>query len=184
MKKKLGAMNCLYPMPTVLVGATVNGKPNFITIAHVGIVTMSAISISSHKGHFTNAGIKENRTFSINIPAEELVKETDYCGLVSGRDKDKASLFETFYGTLKTAPMIAGCPICMEVRLLRVLDFATHELFVGEVVETYADENVLTNGVVDFTKIKPMLFDMPSRQYWRLGAPFAKCWDVGKSLVV
>jgi len=33
MKTKLGAVNCLYPMPTVLVGATVNGKPNFITSA-------------------------------------------------------------------------------------------------------------------------------------------------------
>ena len=37
MKIELGAQNCLYPMPTTLVGATVEGKPNFITIAHVGI---------------------------------------------------------------------------------------------------------------------------------------------------
>jgi hypothetical protein len=39
MKKKLGAINVLYPTPTILVGAMVNGKPNFITIAHVGIMT-------------------------------------------------------------------------------------------------------------------------------------------------
>jgi hypothetical protein len=38
MKVKLGAVNCLYPMPTTLVGANVNGKPNYITIAHVGIM--------------------------------------------------------------------------------------------------------------------------------------------------
>ena len=38
MKNKLGGINVLYPTPTVLVGAMVDGKPNFITIAHIGIV--------------------------------------------------------------------------------------------------------------------------------------------------
>lgn len=182
MKKKLGAVNCLYPMPTVLVGANVNGKPNFITIAHVGIVTMNAISISSHKSHYTNAGIKQNGTLSINMPAEELVKETDYCGLVSGRQADKAALFDTFYGVLKTAPMIAGCPICMEVELLQALQFGDYDFFVGKIVETHCDEDVLSDGRVDFAKVRPMLFDMPTSQYWRLGAPFAKCWEIGRSL--
>ncbi len=41
MKVKLGAKNCLYPLPTTLVGANVNGKPNYITIAHVGIMNLS-----------------------------------------------------------------------------------------------------------------------------------------------
>ena len=36
MKKTLNAINALYPTPTVLVGAMVDGKPNFITIAHIG----------------------------------------------------------------------------------------------------------------------------------------------------
>ena len=36
--KKLGPENVLYPMPTTLVGATTKGKPNFITIVHVGIM--------------------------------------------------------------------------------------------------------------------------------------------------
>ena len=31
MKKKFEGLNCLYPMPTVLVGIVVNGKPNFTT---------------------------------------------------------------------------------------------------------------------------------------------------------
>jgi len=35
-----------------------------------------------------------------------MVKETDYCGIVSGKKTDKAKLFENFYGKLKTAPMI------------------------------------------------------------------------------
>ena len=60
MKKKLGGINVLYPTPTVLVGAMVDGKPNFITIAHIGIVnhaTPHLISLSMGKPHYTNPGI-------------------------------------------------------------------------------------------------------------------------------
>jgi hypothetical protein len=35
MKVKLGAKNCLYPMPTTIVGALVHGKPNYITVARM-----------------------------------------------------------------------------------------------------------------------------------------------------
>ncbi len=66
--KPIGAVNALYPMPTTLVGATVNGKPNFLTVAHVGILnhgTPQYLSIGLGKGHYSNAGIHENRTFSI-----------------------------------------------------------------------------------------------------------------------
>src|SRR3990170_2228633 len=111
MKVKLGIKNCLYPMPTTLVGALVNGKPNYVTIAHVGIMDLTSVSLGMNKSHFTNLGIKENKTFSVNIPSARLVKETDYCGLVSGKNENKTALFTIFYGTLETAPMIEQCAI-------------------------------------------------------------------------
>jgi len=106
MKVEIGAKNCLYPLPTTLIGTLVNDKPNFITIAHVGIMDLGSISLGIGKSHYTNSGIKANGTFSVNIPSVKLVIETDYCGLVSGKTKDKTNLFKTFYGKLKTAPMI------------------------------------------------------------------------------
>ena len=54
-------------MLTTLIGANVNGKPNYITIAHVGIMTLQSISLGMGKSHYTNAGIKENGTFSASI---------------------------------------------------------------------------------------------------------------------
>ena len=51
MKIELGARNCLYPMPTTLVGATVEGAPNFITIAHVGIMDLGSVSLGMAKAH-------------------------------------------------------------------------------------------------------------------------------------
>ena len=182
MKAKLGAKNCLYPMPTTLVGANVNGKPNYITIAHVGIMDPGSISLGMNKAHYTNGGIKENGTFSVNIPSVGMVKETDYCGLVSGKRVDKAELFEDFYGKLGTAPMIRECPINMECRLIQTVDFPRHDIFVGEIVETYCDEQCLTDGVVDLSKVRPILFAMNDRGYWKLGERFAQAWSVGKEL--
>ena len=148
MKKKLNSINVLYPTPTVLVGAVVDGKPNYITIAHIGIVNHARpylISLSSAKAHYTNAGIKENKAFSVNIPSENQVVKTDYVGIVSGKKTDKSGVFETFYGKLNNAPMIKECPLNMECRLFDVYDTPTHDLIIGEIVETYADESVLTD---------------------------------------
>jgi flavin reductase (DIM6/NTAB) family NADH-FMN oxidoreductase RutF len=180
MKVELGAKNCLYPMPTILVGALVNGKPNYITIAHVGITEPTAVSLGMNKIHYTNQGIKTNKTFSINIPSAAMVKETDYCGLVSGKDENKSDLFKTFYGQLKLAPMIEECSINMECELIQTVDFPNHDLFIGKVVATHCDEAVLTNGVVDLGKLQPILFAMNDRSYWSIGKKLAKAWSVGK----
>ncbi len=182
MKVELGAKNCLYPLPAVLVGASVNGKPNYIVIAHVGIMEPEVVSLGMNKIHYTNVGIKANKTFSINIPSTRLVKETDYCGLVSGKDKNKADLFKTFYGNLKTAPMIEECSINMECELVKTVGFPNHDVFIGKVAATYCDESVLTNGIVDLAKVQPILFAMNDRSYWSLGKKLAKAWSIGKEL--
>jgi flavin reductase (DIM6/NTAB) family NADH-FMN oxidoreductase RutF len=181
-KVNIGCINCLYPMPTTLVGALVNGKPNYLPIAHVGIMDLGSVSLGMGKAHFTNAGIKANGTFRINIPSEKMIKKTDYCGLVSGRTEDKASLFKTFYGKLKTAPMIEECSINMECELIKTVDFPSHDVFVGKIVNTFSDDDVLSGGSVDFAKVKPLLFVMNDRSYWSLGSKLAKAWDIGKEL--
>ena len=181
----IGPVNALYPMPTTLVGATVNGKPNFLTIAHVGILnhaTPQYLSIGLGKVHYSNAGILENRTFSICLPSEDLMVKTDYCGIMTGKKTDKAALFEVFYGDLETAPMIRECPVNMELKLHDVLDFKTHDTFIGELVQTYADDGIMSDGKIDIAKLRPLLFDMASVKYWRLGPPVGNCWNVGKSL--
>jgi flavin reductase (DIM6/NTAB) family NADH-FMN oxidoreductase RutF len=170
-------------MPVTLIGALVDGKPNYITIAHVGIIDMGHVSLSMGKVHYTNAGIRENGTFSVNLPSVAMVKETDYCGLVSGRKADKGAMFETFYGVLETAPMIAGCPVNMECRLVQTVDMPRHDVFIGEVVASYCDEDVSADNGVDFSKVEPILFAMYDRGYFRLGERFADAWSAGKELM-
>ncbi|MHC9542275.1 MAG: flavin reductase family protein [Vulcanimicrobiota bacterium] len=183
MKRKFERLNALYPTPTVLAGALVDGRPNFVAIAHIGIMTLSQISLGINKAHYTNAGIRETGVFSVNIPSEDLVVETDYCGIVSGKKVDKSTLFKVFYGELEKAPMIEGCPVCMECRLTQVIDLQTHEVFIGDVAYTYVEESVLTDDKVDVSRLKPLLFDMSSRKYWSLGGEIAQCWSIGKKFM-
>lgn len=182
-KIKIGAKTCLYPMPTTLVGANVNGRPNYLAVAYCGIVQTSPamIAIALRESRFTNAGIKENGTFSVNLPSEEMTKVTDYCGLASGREVDKSKLFDAFYGELKTAPMIKECPINMECRLIQRLDCGgSHDIFIGEIVEVYAGEQYLTNGLPDIKKINPILLSIYDRNYWKVGEHLGKAWKIGE----
>lgn len=185
MKKPLGPINALYPSLTVLVGALVGGKPNFATIAHVGILNHTQpqfLSVSLKKGRYTTPGILEQKAFGISLPSADLVAETDYMGIVSGHQTDKSQVLEAFYGELGNAPMAVRCPVCMEMRLHEVIDLKTHDLIVGELAATWAEESVLKDGRVDLARSRPLLFDMASRKYWSVGQAVAECWVVGKAL--
>jgi flavin reductase (DIM6/NTAB) family NADH-FMN oxidoreductase RutF len=62
------------------------------------------------------------------------------------------------------------------------VDFPNHDIFIGRVAETYCDDTVLSNGVVDVGKVQPILFVMNDKSYWKVGGKFAKAWDIGKEL--
>ncbi len=183
MKRKIGSQNVLYPMPVTIVGTLVDGKVNFLNVAHVGILNAGAphlISLGMGKRHHSNIGIRENKTFSVNILSQSQIVEADYVGLVTGSTTDKSGVFETFFGELQTAPLIQNCPASMECRLHDIYELKTHDVFIGEIVATYAEDAVLTGGKVDLSKVKPLLFDMSSMKYWSLGQPAGDCWNVGK----
>ncbi|MFH0838875.1 MAG: flavin reductase family protein [Candidatus Omnitrophota bacterium] len=174
----------LHPMPVVLIGTVVSGKANFMAVGWVSRVNYNPpmIAFSSGKAHYSNQGIGENKTFSVNIPHAELIEETDYCGMVSGRETDKSKLFTIFYGDLKNAPMIEECPVCMECKCTTTVDMATNILFIGEIVNAYSEERYLTEGKPDIKKIKPFTLSMPDNNYWAVGEKMADAWSVGKIL--
>jgi flavin reductase (DIM6/NTAB) family NADH-FMN oxidoreductase RutF len=185
-KTAIGPKSYLYPMPVVLVGANVGGTPNYMTLAYCGIAQMRPPMILCTLGriHHTNKGIKENGTFSVNIPSAGMVVPVDYCGLVSGEKVDKSALFTTFYGALKTAPMVEECPVNIECRLRDVLDYeGTNELFLGDIVEVHVSDACLDiKGMPDVKRIDPLLFSQPDNNYWRLGELLAPAWRVGREM--
>ncbi len=182
-KNKIRIGPYLYPMPVVLVGAVVQKKPNFMPIAWASIVEHKPpmISISASQSHYTNQGISANKTFSVNFISEELVKIADYCGIKSGKEIDKSQLFKIFFGDLETAPMIEDAPVNLECKVIHIVDLKKgHEIFIGEIVNAYAEEKYLTNGIPDVKKVKPLVFSMNDNNYWKIGEFIGKAWSIGR----
>jgi flavin reductase (DIM6/NTAB) family NADH-FMN oxidoreductase RutF len=185
MKNKidLGAKVAPYPMPVVLVGANVNGKANFLAVAWFmqAARTPPKVAVALNKRHYTNLGIKENKTFSVCIPSEDMLEATDYCGLVSGSEADKSEVFGVFYGKLGTAPMITECPVNIECSLDKTVDNGSNDLFIGDIVATYTEQKYLTDGAVDIKKTQPFMLSLNDHVYHALGEPKAKAWSAGKN---
>ena len=49
MKKNIGSVLALYPTPLVVVGAMVEGKPNWVLVGHVGIIGHDRIMVRASK---------------------------------------------------------------------------------------------------------------------------------------
>ena len=171
------------PMPMVLVGSRIKGRPNFMAVAWVSRVNASPNVMCVAIGNkFTAEGILENKEFSINIPSVDLMPQTDLMGIVSGRDYDKSKEFDIFYGALKNAPMICECPVMMECRLVKSVRLEVDTLFMGEVMNVWSEEKYLTNGAPDITKVSPFCLSMPDNRYWSLGKEIGKAWHEGMKL--
>ena len=180
-KKEMGPRHFLYPQPAALIGANVNGKPNYLVAAWCGVMqaTPALVYVAIRKVRYTLKGIEENGTYSINVPSADMVVETDYCGTVSGRDTDKSKVFTTFYGKLGTAPMVEECPTNMECRVKDILDFGgTHKIIIGEIAESYVNEDILDGDEPDVKKIDPIIYSTGGG-YWRFGERIGDAFSMG-----
>lgn len=187
-KVLIGAERLVFPTPVVLVGANVNGKANFMAVAWCGIVNSEppTLSVSIRPQRYTLAGIKQNSTFSVNVPSVDMVKEADYCGIVTGAkiDKVKVCCFSVFYGKLSTAPLIQECPVNIECRVLHILTLESHLLFIGRIEEVHVSEECLVGGRLDMTKARPFVYTASpsSPQYQALGEYIGTQYSIGKEL--
>jgi flavin reductase (DIM6/NTAB) family NADH-FMN oxidoreductase RutF/predicted transcriptional regulator YdeE len=177
-KEKIGKFNPLLMGPIVLVGANVNRKPNYMAVGAISVVHHNPLimMVSLTKTHHTSKGIIENGTFSINVPSSDLVIETDYCGLASGKTTDKSKIFTTFYGELETAPMIEECPITCECKIIDKKEILYCMAFFGEVHQVYAKDRKF-----DISQIKPMVLSRGEYRSIGESKSLGKCYRIGWS---
>jgi len=178
-KRKVGNNLFLCPMPVTIIG-TMNGtKPNYISAGWVTRVntTPPMLGIAISKSRITPSSILDEQAFSVNYPSQDLLIETDYCGLVSATTADKSLLFESFYGELGNVPMIENCPMNAECILVEMIDLPTDYLFIGEIVAAYSSDDYFRNGVPDVRKVNPILLTMPDNSYWTMGEYAGKAWS-------
>ena len=182
-----GMLHSAPAMPVFLIGANVGGRPNFLTAAWSGVACAEPLLLSVPIRHsrYTMKGIDENKTLSFCLPPADLVKETDYCGIVSGSkvDKVKDCGFNVFYGKVGTAPMIEQCPVNIECSVHERLDLGSHILIIAKVEEVYAAESCMKDGKPDVDKMNAFIYTTtPAKEYRSIGKPLALAFSVGREI--
>lgn len=178
--------NTMFNVPTTqtILGTMREGKPTFMALAWVTRVNFrpAMFAIGVNKVNATHDAIIESKEFSLSIPSTKMVEITDYTGLVSARKTDKSELFDLFYGQLKSAPMIKEAPLTLSFLLHQTVDLPDDSVFIGELVESWCDDECLVDGKPDIEKIDPFMLTMPDNQFWAVGEKVGDAWSAGKSL--
>lgn len=173
--------------PTVLVGSMVDSKPNFMAVAWCGVANSipPMVSVAIRPQRYTFRGILKAREFSVNVPSVELVKEADYCGIVSGAKVDKVAAcgFKIFYGTLQNAPLIDQCPVNLACKVEHIIELGTHQLVIGKVEETHVTDIGLNDGRPNFEQIRPLVYaaGVPAN-YYAFGQNLGRAFSIGRAL--
>jgi len=183
-KIKLGPDTLIFPMPAVLVGGKAESKLSFAAIAWSGIVNSSPpmIGVGIRKSRFTHQLISETGVFSVNVPSADQAVETDFCGIVSGRNVDKAAVcnFTIFYGTLENAPLIQECPLNIECSVEKVIELPSHDYFIGKIIEIHMNEDLKLERGQEFARIDPLVF--MGTHYARVTGNLGKAFSIGNRL--
>lgn len=179
-KKNIGSLLALYPKPLTIVGAEVEGKVNWLIVGHTGIIGHDRILVSMSKSHYTNQGIRKLKKLSINLVSREMLPKADYVGSVSGASVDKSGVFDFHWGENGT-PVIDASPLTMECDVVDIYETEGFDNFVCTVANTYAVPEVLdSDGKLDYTQLKPVLFTFPGYSYLATGEVIGKCLKLGK----
>ncbi|MBN1855790.1 MAG: flavin reductase family protein [Dehalococcoidia bacterium] len=187
-KVRKGPQTWLYPLPALLIGTTVDGKPNVMTASWAGMACteppMVFLGMLPHRHTFS--GMIETGEFSVNVPSASMTPQVDLCGIASGAVTDKIARcgFTLFYGTLTHAPLINQCPLNLECTVEFTREMGSHTLMLGRIVETYVTADCLdADGMPDFRKIDPISYvHTPAKKYTRLGDVVADSFSAGHSL--
>ena len=188
MKKSLGA-KIFVGATTVWVVGTYDkeGRPNLMTAAWGGVCCSDppCVGVSLRKATYSYGSIAGRKAFTVSIPSARHVKETDYIGIVSGRDTDKwqSAGLTPERGEFVDAPYVAEFPLVFECRLIHTLELGLHTRFIGEIVDVKADESVIgENGSIDIVSMDPFLYIPGIRIYHRIGPYLGKAHSMGAEL--
>lgn len=188
MKKLLGPVERLFPMPCpIVVGGTMD-QADMLAVAWVNVVssTPPTIVMGLRESRETLRLIRESDSFTVNVAKASQAPIVDYCGITTGRNVDKFAEtgLSVLPSSLVKAPIIAQCPFNIECRVVQTIEVGAYHVIFGEIVEVHADESVLAadGKQVDIDALDPLVYCAGVREYRRLGEKVADAFSVGREL--
>jgi len=158
MKIDVEYLQFMWPMRHFLITCgDIKEKSNIIAVSFCMPVSKEPplIACAIGKGTCSCELIKSTKEFIVNVPLSELRSRIYYCGFHSGCQVDK---FKETGLTPKPArkvraPIIEECVSHMECKVKEEIVTGDKNLFIGEVIEAYADKAILKGDRdVDYAK--------------------------------
>lgn len=188
MKKKIGPVERLFPMPCPLVVGGSLEEADALAVAWVNVIasTPPTIAMGLRESRHTLELLRKTQSFTVNIPRASQAAIVDFCGLASGRNVDKFARcgLTLEASSMVQAPIITELPYNIECRVTREVEVGSYCLVLGEIVEVHADEDVLAapgSDLVDIDRLDPLVYIAGVREYRRVGEKVADAFAIGKS---
>lgn len=162
----------IYPIPAALVSSGTMEKSNILTVAWTGIINTNPaiVYVSIRPERYSYNLIKKNKEFVINLTNENLVYETDWCGVKSGSEFDKFKELNLTKqkGKFVKCPLIKESPVSIECKVIEEKQYGSHVCFIAEVLSIDADNKYFDeNGAFDISKCN--LIAYANGGYYSLG---------------
>ncbi len=166
MKIKVEYLEFMWPMRHFLITCgDISGESNIIAVSFCMPVSKEPplIVCAIGRGTYSYKLIKSTKEFIVNVPSEDLKAEIYYCGFHSGHhvDKFKETGLTPQPARQLRVPIIDECVAHMECKLKQEVEVGDKNLFIGEVVEAYADEDIVKGK----KKIEYAKGDFPRKIY-------------------
>lgn len=142
------AGNMIYPVPAVMVSCKrENEKPNIVTVAWTGTICTNPamLYISLRPERYSYDIIKETKEFVLNLVTKDLVNACDYCGVRSGKDRDKFkdTNLTPIDSKYVKCPSIKESPVSIECEVVEIKELGSHHMFIAKVLGVSIDNNYM-----------------------------------------
>ncbi|HRU07475.1 MAG TPA: flavin reductase family protein, partial [Candidatus Brocadiia bacterium] len=127
----------------------------------------------------------ERKAYTVNVPSTALLQQTDFFGIVSGRDTDKfaATGLTPVKSVLVDAPYVKEFPLVLECKLVQSVDLGLHTMFIGEIMDVKADPAILgPNDQPTMERLAPFFFMPGESAYYKAGDRAGQAFSAGNSL--
>ncbi len=188
MKKDLGVIPSVYPMPVLMIAAYDEaGNVNVMNAAWGMTCAMDKIALFIDEDHKTTKNIRLSKAFTVALADRAHMAEADFFGIATGNkmpDKFARTGFHAVKSTRVNAPIIEEFPLVMECELAEIVETENLHAVVGKVVNVAAEEAVLDEkGKVDAEKLQALMFDQFRNGYYVTGEKAGRAWNAGKDLM-
>ncbi len=158
---KSKSIHFFYPLQSIVVTSMWSGFTDAMTA--VWTIPLSynppLVGVSIAPERFSYRLIANSGAFALNVFSFEYAENINYLGSISGRyvkDKLAKAKLTIVQGKKLNVPVIAEAAAVAECSLKKKIELGDHDLFVGEVVIAYANENF--DDYWNLEKFRPLLY--------------------------